>query len=101
MISHLVLFTWKPETTAEQVATLQSDLAEFAAGLDGCLEYVAAPSAGLREGAADFAVIARFVDEAHWRTYAEHPDHLRIIDEQILPMAASRVSTQVRSDDAA
>lgn len=96
MITHLVLFTWKPGTDPADVDRLQRELVEFAAGLDGCLGYTAAPSAGLREGVAEFAVVADFVDEEAWRAYAEHPDHLRIIEERIAPIAASRTATQLR-----
>ena len=95
MITHLVLFTWKPGTDPAAVAELQRELQEFATGLDGCERYSAEPSAGLRDGA-NFAVVADFADEAAWRAYADHPDHLRIIEERILPMAEGRVSTQIR-----
>ena len=39
----------------------------------------------LRPGA-DFVILADFESEAAWKHYAEHPLHLRIIQEQLLPI---------------
>ncbi|RRJ87531.1 Dabb family protein [Gulosibacter macacae] len=96
MIKHVVIFNWHPEVTTEQVAALQQNLEAFATTLEGCIEYAVGANAGFCEGTADFAVVATFETEEAWRTYFEHPDHRRIVVEQIGPMAASRLATQIR-----
>ena len=96
MITHLVLFTWKPGTDPADVARLQHDLTAFAAKLPGCTQYLAGPSVGLRPGA-DFGIVGVFETEEAWRAYIEHPAHLRIVQEQIVPIAETRQSTQLRS----
>lgn len=50
----------------------------------------------LAEGNADFAVVADFDDEDSYRTYADHPEHQKILREMIKPLLASRTAIQYR-----
>ena len=95
MITHVVLLTLKPGTDPAAAERLGRSLTDFAVKLDGCLAYLAAPSDKLRPGA-DFVILADFQSEAAWKHYAEHPLHLRIIQEQLLPITERRESTQIR-----
>ncbi len=40
------------------------------------------------------SVIATFADESAWAVYRDHPEHLRIIAEQIRPVLARRSAVQ-------
>ena len=51
---------------------------------------------GLREGNADFAVVADFDDEDGWRLYTEDPEHRRVIEELIAPVTEVRSAIQLR-----
>ena len=50
--------------------------------------------AGLGAENAHLSVAANFADEAGWRTYAAHPDHLRVIHERIEPILAASLRSQ-------
>jgi hypothetical protein len=95
VIRHVAVFRWKPDTAAEQIEALSAGLSELPALIPEISAYVFAPDAGLRPGAADYAVIADFEDAESYRRYAEHPAHRRVIDELLNPMVDSRAAVQL------
>ncbi|MGZ4431455.1 MAG: Dabb family protein [Gaiellales bacterium] len=58
--------------------------------------YAFGPDAGLREGNADFAVVAEVDDEDAWRRYSEHPAHQRVLSDWIGPVLEERSAVQLR-----
>ncbi len=94
-VHHIVLFRWKPETTREQVAELAVGLSGLPALLPSIRSYDFGEDLGLAEGNVDFAIVAGFDDEAGYREYAEHPDHLAFIRDRLRPLIAERAALQV------
>ena len=101
MFRHIVLFKWKPGTSADTVK-------EIVAGLTACGLAPAAARVRTRAGPMwrsvagwvaarsrfDFAVVADFDDEAAWRAYDEDAEHNRLRAELIRPLIAGRVIAQ-------
>lgn len=94
MITHLVVFTWKPGTDAADIAAIKRELKEFIKRQPGVVSYRLGPNAGLTDDAADYGIAATFSSVEAWRAYAEHPDHLDIIERRIAPFVATRTATQ-------
>ncbi|HSL59591.1 MAG TPA: Dabb family protein [Acidimicrobiales bacterium] len=96
MIRHVVCFRWVEGTSAAQVAAVEAALAALPGQIPELLDYRFGPDLGLRDGNGDFAVVADLADAAAWRTYVEHPAHVRVLTERIQPILAERVAVQLQ-----
>lgn len=98
MITHVVSFRWKPQTTPEQVAEIEAALATLPDLVPTIKTYRFGRDLGA-DGSAnmDFAIVATFDSVDDWRAYNEHPDHDRVRSEAIRPWAAERAAVQFSS----
>lgn len=94
MFRHCVVFTFADDATPEQkeaaldaVAALPDHIPEIAA-------YSVGFDAGLREDNADMAAVGDFADQADYEVYAAHPEHVRVVQDLIRPILASRAAIQ-------
>ena len=95
MFHHVVLFRWKPGTTAEQMDAVAPALLALAETLPGLRSYDCGPSLGLAPANGyDFGVVAQFEDRSAWDTYMADPEHDRIRAELIGPHADERATIQ-------
>lgn len=94
MIRHVVVFSWKPEATAEQVEQIVAELRKLAVSIPAIKAYSCGPDAGITQGSSDFAIVADFDDEAGYLSYRDNPDHRAIIATYITPITAQRAVTQ-------
>ncbi len=94
MFRHIVLFTLGPDAPADAASTIAATLRGLPAQIPEIRSYVVGLDAGHAAGNADVSVIAGFDDAAGWMTYRDHPDHRKVLDEQITPVLASRVAIQ-------
>lgn len=98
MITHIVMFRWKPETTAAQVEAIQAALTTMPSLVPTIATYAFGPDLGVGGTAnMNFAIVATFASVDDWRAYDGHPDHDRIRAEVIRPWIAERVSVQFSS----
>jgi hypothetical protein len=91
---HVVLFRWKPETSAEQIAPVKPALDALASTLRGVVNYRCGEGLGLTETSYDFGVIGIFEDKAAWDEYMANAEHDRIRSELIFPIAGERAGIQ-------
>ena len=94
---HIALFRWQPGTTPEQIDPIAPALDALAATLNGVESYVCGPGLGLTPTSYDFAVVSAFTDKASWEAYIDHPEHVRVRDDLILPIAADRAGIQLEA----
>ena len=94
MIRHVALFKWKAGTTPEQIQALEDALTRLPGEVPEIRAYRLGADLGLGAGNADFAVVADFASLEDWRAYVQHPAHVRVIEEFILPIRESRVVLQ-------
>ena len=98
MITHVVSFRWKPETTPEQIAAIEAALATMPDLVPSIKTYRFGSDLGANGTAnMDFAVVATFDSVDDWRAYDEHPEHDRVRVEAIRPWIAARSAVQFRS----
>jgi hypothetical protein len=91
---HVVMFTWKPEASAEQKERVLTELRALPPLMSGLRAYNAGPDAGLAEGNFDFVVVADFDDVDSYVAYRDHPAHRAVIAETITPIRAGRSAVQ-------
>ena len=94
MIRHIVLLEFTDEADETSVEALIADLRALPDAIDEIETYDVARDAGLTDRNAHLVVIATFADQPAWELYRDHPEHLRIIAEQIRPVLARRSAVQ-------
>lgn len=94
MIRHVVILTWRPETTDEQKQRVGAELAALPGLIPEMRGYSFGPDAGINEGNGQFAIVADFDEVADYLVYRDHPDHLKVITELIRPITAHRSAAQ-------
>lgn len=94
MIRHCVLLRVRDGATPDAVAACVEALRALPARIPEIRTYEVGTDLGWRDGNADIGIAATFDDEAGWRRYVEHPDHVAVIEEHIVPLVESRQSVQ-------
>lgn len=94
MIRHCVTFRFRPGTSQEAVDALRGALGALPDAIPEIRGYWFGSDLGRRETNADFAVVADFDDEDGFATYANHPAHLRVIQEVANPIIVERNAVQ-------
>lgn len=98
MITHIVAFRWKPETTAENIAAIAAGLATMPGLVDSIRSYEFGSDIGLSgAGNMDFALVATFDSADGWHAYDENPDHEALRTDVIRPWVAERMVIQFES----
>lgn len=98
MIKHVVLLDWKEGTTAEAIQQVTSAFAALEPEIEGLLSYTFGSDAQIYRGNADYALIADFADEAHFKAYVTHPKHQALLTEITGPILESFQSVQIVVD---
>jgi hypothetical protein len=94
MVTHIVIFTWNPGVTGQQVARFQHALDHMASELKELTTIRHGPDLRFREGNGDYALVATFADKAAWDTYQAHPAHKAFVRDCVTPIQASRLTIQ-------
>jgi len=95
--THIVTFKWKFPDQSAQAAVAADALRALVANLDGVESYLCGSDIGLSPSRYDFAVVGTFATQADFESYRDHPDHQRIINEQIAPILGDRTGVQITS----
>ena len=93
-LRHLVLFKWGDDTTEGAVEAFAAGLAELPGLIPEIRGYRFGRDLALAEGTFDFGLVADFDDEAGYRAYSVHPDHVALIENLVRPIAAQIVRVQ-------
>jgi hypothetical protein len=98
VITHVVMFRWRPEMPEGHVERVVAALSGLPASIDSIRTYACGADVGAA-GAAnyDFAVAATFDDIDGWRAYGTHAEHERVLAEVVRPWIAERASVQFES----
>lgn len=97
MLTHVVLLKFQPGTDRFRLDSLADSLRALPSQIPEIRDYTVGVDIGLADGNAEVAVIARFDDAEGHAIYTNHPAHRKVIEEQILPVLASRNATQFES----
>ncbi|MGZ4675501.1 MAG: Dabb family protein [Acidimicrobiia bacterium] len=94
MIRHVSLLTFAPDTTPEQVDAIATALRRLPARIPELRDYRVGPDVGIDANNATFVVIGDFDDEAGYLAYRDHPEHVAVARELIIPVLAARTAAQ-------
>ena len=97
MFRHVAMFRFTAESTPDQREAMLESLRGLPAVIPELRDYRVGTDQGLVEGNWQAAVVADFDDVEDWQTYTNHPDHRRIIAEQVQPIVAERAAVQYQS----
>jgi len=97
VITHVVLFRWKPDTTPIQVDRIREALATLPGILPVIKTYRFGSDLGVSAATnMDFAVVATFDSIEDWKTYDTDADHESVRDV-IRPAVLDRAAVQFES----
>lgn len=98
MFNHVGHLTLSPDTTEAQVEAILSGLLGLPGQIEGLASAEAVRDAGLSDGNATLRFHMRFESEDAWRAYAQHPAHVAVVHDHIVPVLAGKAFVQY--DDA-
>jgi hypothetical protein len=94
MFHHIAMFRFREDVSEATITDLTRRLRALRESVPSIRSYEVGRDAGISEGAWDLVVVGAFDDEAGWRAYSTHPDHLPIVDEiRELVNAVARLQT--------
>jgi hypothetical protein len=93
-VTHVVIFTWVADATADQVAAFDRALSELATVLADLVVMRHGADLRFRDGNGDYALIATFPDKAGWDAYQADPRHKAFVRDFVVPLQASRITIQ-------
>lgn len=94
MVTHIVIFSWIPGVSGEQVAAFGRAFDRVAANLHDLALFRHGPDLAIRQGNGDYALVATFADRAGWDAYQAHPEHKAFVRDFVTPIQASRLTIQ-------
>jgi heme-degrading monooxygenase HmoA len=96
--THVVTFSWTGDAAEDPAVVdgIADALRRFIADaeLPGLRSWSCGRDAGIATGNADFAVVGVFEDVDAFAVYRDHPEHRRIITEQIAHRVGQRTAVQ-------
>ena len=85
MLEHVVLFKFKPSTSKEEIAKIAEDMKALKGQVEGLVDLSIGDNFSTRNKGFDAGLVVRFTDEKALNAYQEHPEHVRILTEQLKP----------------
>ena len=86
MVEHIVLFRWKTEATAEQIAQAVSGLRGLKGQVPNILDLSVGENFSDRGQGFTHGLVVRFPDTAALEVYGPHPAHQHIVQTFINPI---------------
>jgi uncharacterized protein (DUF1330 family) len=90
-VVHTVLFQFKAEASAAQVAGLMKSIGQLNKTIPGILQVSSGENFSERSKGYTHAVVMIFDNAAALKTFYVHPEHQRLIREQIKPILADMI----------
>lgn len=90
----MVTLTFGDDTSAEQLAAIVDGLRALPDAIPELRSYVVGTDVGRSDGNSSLAIVADFDDWAGYEAYRDHPDHVAVATEHILPVLTGRGAVQ-------
>jgi hypothetical protein len=105
MFFHVVMFTWRPGTSADEVKVAAGAMKDLFAQTAGLLGFDMGTDEDLQSGRfgaelglasekADFCVVMRFDGAESWHAYNADPRHREVVRKAVGKLLARRISVQ-------
>ena len=86
MIQHIVLFRWKTEATAQQIAAGMEGLRALKDSIPGITALACGADFSGRAQGYTHALVIRFADRVSFDAYGPHPAHRAVIESHLKPI---------------
>ncbi len=93
-VRHVVTLTFRDDTTTEQIDDIVLALRALPAVIPELQSYVIGPDLGRSDGNATLAIVADFDSWEGYEAYRDHPDHVAVATDMIVPVLAGRGAVQ-------
>ena len=93
MVKHIILWQLKDELQGEEKEKVKAGIKNGLEGLAGQIPGlidICVQTQGLSSSNVDVMLDSTFVDEAALKTYASHPEHVKVADNQVRPFTKTR-----------
>ncbi len=93
MVKHIILWQLKEELQGEEKEAVKAGIKAGLEGLAGQIPGlidIRVQTKGLASSNADVMLDSTFVDENALKTYASHPAHVKVADNQVRPYTKTR-----------
>jgi hypothetical protein len=97
MITHIVVFRWKPELPDGQLEAIAAALDGLPPAIASIATYHHGADLGVSSGNWDYAIVATFADVDAWRAYDVDPVHEAARADVIRPWIAERSAVQFQT----
>ena len=94
MFRHVVMVKFSDDMTEDDKATLRAGLGRLPEVIPEIRAYRFGADVGLNEGNFDFVVTADFDDAAGYLTYRDHPEHQKLVAQNLGPFVTKRAAVQ-------
>jgi len=94
MVHHMIMWNLKPELAEEEKVRLRAEMSRALLDLKGKVPGLLTCEVVEQTFPAsshEMALFTSFENEADLKTYAVHPDHVKVVDEYIRPYTCDRV----------
>ena len=88
MIEHIVLFRWTDAATPEAKANVMTELRKLKGKIPGIVDLTCGENFSDRSKGYTHGLVVRFTDRAALQAYGPHPEHQRVVQNLIKPIAA-------------
>lgn len=79
MVKHMVMWRMKPDVTEAQMMEMKALLEGLIGKVESLLEIEVGVDYQRNEASSDLCLSSLFNDEAGVKTYATHPEHLKVV----------------------
>ncbi len=94
MLRHVVLFDLAEDTSDAAIDAAVAGLLALRDTVPSVRALSCGRDAGLAEGNAGLALVVDTDDEAGWRAYQDHPEHVRVATTLVRPIMCGRTAAQ-------
>jgi hypothetical protein len=88
MIEHIVLFRWTDNASAEAKENVLTELRKLKGKIPGIVDLSCGTNFCDRSKGYTHGLVVRFTDRAALDAYGPHPEHQRVVQNLIKPLAA-------------
>ena len=94
-IVHILVFDWNDQVTPALIDRFHARLVKYAASAEGVIFFECGSDIGLMRGNAGYGIAAKFEDAVAFERYRDHPEHLALTAEDLVPIIGDRFRVQI------
>src|SRR5205085_8122540 len=98
MVEHIVIFKWKPDTSAESIEAAGAGLMGLKHKIPGIIDMTCGDNFSTRSQGYEFGLVVRFTDREALEAYGPHPLHQEVVQNLITPFREDVIAVDYEID---